>query len=194
MAAERRAELLVQTVTLKTHPHLVDKKENRVQHPMPNHLHPSSEMLVFPIHMTWAQDPTQGPSTLFWCQRVKGKLEGDKEGAHRLWQQYQHSITHRGQTHAWSKNSAVVPMKWPTGNHARFKVRDVDTVPGKTYFFFVKHKVLFILTFFLKLKYHRKQKRNSIIVSTFPASAGRIQKSELGISIGDFFFPFVFSD
>ena len=23
-----------------------------------------------------------------------------------------------------------------TGNHARFKVRDVDTVPGKTYFFF----------------------------------------------------------
>lgn len=56
------------------------------------------------------------------------------------------------------------------------------------FFFFEKHKVLFILTFFLKLKYHRKQKRNSIIISTFPASAGRIQKSELGISIGDFFF------
>lgn len=58
--------------------------------------------------------------------------------------------------------------------------------------FFEKHKVLFILTFFLKLKYQRKQKRNSIIISPFPASAGRIQKSEVGISIGDFFFPFVF--
>lgn len=54
---------------------------------------------------------------------------------------------------------------------------------------FEKHKVLFILTFFFfKLEYHRKQKRISIIVDAFPAAAGSIQKSELGISIGDFVF------
>lgn len=57
---------------------------------------------------------------------------------------------------------------------------------------FEKHKVLFILTFFLKLEYHRKQKRISIIVDAFPAAAGSIQKSELGISIGDSFFSFHF--
>lgn len=59
---------------------------------------------------------------------------------------------------------------------------------------FEKHKVLFILTFFFfKLEYHRKQKRISIIVDAFPAAAGSSQKSELGISIGDFFFPFMFA-
>lgn len=99
----------------------------------------TSTSFFWDARVSYTHDLSTGPHARakypFWCKRVKGKLEGGREGAHRLWQQYQHSITHRGQTHAWSKNSAVVPVKWPTGNHARFKVRDVDTVPGKTYFF-----------------------------------------------------------
>lgn len=64
MAAERRAELLVQTVTLKTHQRLVDKKENRVKHPMPNCLPHSSEMFMFPVHVTFVRGPKQGSYTL----------------------------------------------------------------------------------------------------------------------------------
>lgn len=61
-------------MTLKTHQQLVDKKENRVKHSMPNHLL-HSEMCMFSALVT-LRSPTQGPSTLPDARGLRGSFRG----------------------------------------------------------------------------------------------------------------------
>lgn len=186
MAAERRAELLIQTVTLETYQQLVDKKE---QSKTPD-AQPST-IFFWEVHVSCTRDFTGGPTqrpSIFPCKGAKGKLQRGREGACRPTQQYQHSITHCGQIRARSNNSAAVPKSGPQEIVLVLKCKMLTLSLVEP--IFEKHKVLFILTFFFFIPQETKQ--NFYYSRCFPCHSRKYSKVWTGHFNWRFFFSFRF--